>query len=186
MHNQIKTTLEALRAKQTVLYPTDTVWGLGCDATDEKAVAKIYEIKERAESKSMIVLVNSIDMLNTYIKNIPTKVLELLLSTEKPTTIIYKNPTGLAKNVIASDNTVAVRLVKDEFCEQLIADFGKAIVSTSANISGEPTAMSYHEISPLILDAVDYVVDLHHEKKTAKSSTILKLEDNGEIKVLRP
>jgi len=166
---------------KTILYPTDTVWGLGCDATNESAVKKIYQLKNREESKSLIILVASIEMLQKYVGDIPEKALEILKTTEKPTTIIYNNPIGLASNTIAYDNTIAIRIPQDEFCIQLIKEFEKPIVSTSANVSGEPTPKSFSEISQAILKNVDYVVNLHQEKISEKSSTILKIEGNDVI-----
>ncbi|WNW02311.1 L-threonylcarbamoyladenylate synthase [Tenacibaculum sp. HL-MS23] len=168
--------INTLKQGKTILYPTDTVWGLGCDATNEEAVKKIYQLKKREESKSLIILVDSIEMLRKYLDEIPEKAIEVLNSLEKPTTIIYKNPKNLAKNTIASDNTIAIRIPQDGFCLELIKEFGKPIVSTSANISGEPTPKSFSEISKAILQSVDYVVDLHGDKITEKSSTILKIE----------
>jgi L-threonylcarbamoyladenylate synthase len=168
-----------------ILYPTDTVWGLGCDATDETAVNKIYSIKNRAESKSLIILVNSIEMLQQYVEEVPKEALEILKNSKRPTTIVYPNPKGLAKNVIAEDNTVAIRIVQHEFCESLIQELGKPIVSTSANISGEPTPKSFGEISQAILDSVDYVVDLHENSSSGTSSRILKLNIDGSIEVIR-
>lgn len=185
MKKDLLNSLKTITESKVLLYPTDTVWGIGCDATSEEAVAKVYEIKQRSESKSLIILVNGIEMLQKYIHSISKEILELLSSAIKPTTIIYNNPVGLAKNVVASDNTVAIRIPKNEFCKQLITAFGKPIVSTSANISGDETPKSFKEISQAILDSVDYVVDLHREEVSDKSSTILKVGDKGEIIVLR-
>ena len=185
MEQEILKSLEVLKNDEVLLYPTDTVWGLGCDATSNSAVEKIYKIKQRSESKSLIILVAHIEMLQNYIKDIPASVLELLESVTKPTSIIYKNPVGLAKNVVASDYTVAIRIPDNEFCKELIDRFGKPIVSTSANISGNPTPQSFKEIEAAILESVDYVVNLQREERNEKSSTILKVEDNGEILVLR-
>lgn len=173
--------IKVLNSTETILYPTDTVWGLGCDATNEAAVQKIYQIKKRAESKSLIILVDSIEMLQKYVDNVSENVLKILEASKKPTTIVYENPKHLAKNTIASDNTIAIRIPKDDFCLKLIREFGKPIVSTSANISGEPTAKSFSEISKAILQSVDYVVDLHQDKITEKSSTILKVEGDTVI-----
>lgn len=181
MINKCLRVKEELIKSKTILYPTDTVWGLGCDATNEEAVKKIYKLKNREESKSLIILVDSIEMLQNHVENIPKKALEILKKAEKPTTIIYNNPKGLAANTIASDNTIAIRIPKDEFCIQLIKGFGKPIVSTSANVSGEPTPKSFSEISKAILKNVDYVVDLHQEKISEKSSTILKIEGDDVI-----
>ncbi|MCF2875642.1 MULTISPECIES: L-threonylcarbamoyladenylate synthase [unclassified Tenacibaculum] len=184
MLEEINRTESFLKKGEIILYPTDTVWGIGCDATDTESVKRIFEIKNREESKSLIILVDSIEMLQEYIDEIPDDALKILKENKKPTTIIYNNPKGLAKNTIASDNTVAIRIPDDEFCKQLIKKFGKPIVSTSANISGEPTAKSFSEISNAILNSVDYVVDLHREKITQKSSTILRI-DNGSVIVIR-
>lgn len=177
--------VQKLQDNQIILYPTDTVWGLGCDATSELAVNKIYQIKNRAESKSLIILVESIEMLQEYVTNIPDAVFEILKSETRPTTIVYSNPKGLAKNVIAADNTVAIRIVNHEFCNALIKEFGKPIVSTSANISGEPTPKSFTEISKAILDSVDYVVDLQQDSSSEKSSRILKINIDGTIVIIR-
>ena len=185
METEILHSLKILKEGKTLVYPTDTVWGIGCDATSEKAVNKVFTIKKRPESKSLIILVNSFEMLQNIIKNIPKNVLEVLKKAESPTTIIYQNPQGLAKNVIAADNTVAIRIVQNEFCKELIYRFQKPIVSTSANISGSPTPKSFKEIEKAVLDSADYVVNLQREEVSEKSSTILKVEENGKITVLR-
>ena len=174
-----------LNNKLTILYPTDTVWGLGCDATNELAVNKIYKIKHRAESKSLIILVNSIDMLQQYVEHVPQEALDLLKEAKRPTTIVYPRPKNLAQNVVAADNTVAIRIVKHEFCENLIKEFGKPIVSTSANISGQPTPKSFGEISQAILDSVDYVVALQQDSISGISSRILKINLDDTIEVIR-
>ncbi|WP_299709568.1 L-threonylcarbamoyladenylate synthase [uncultured Tenacibaculum sp.] len=172
----INETVKALENGSTILYPTDTVWGLGCDATNEEAVKEIYKIKNREESKSLIVLVSSLSMLKKYV-TVPNAAIDLLEKAEKPTTIIYQNPTGIAKNIInKEDNTLAIRIARDEFCENLIESFGKPIVSTSANVSGNPTPKSFSQIEQSILDDVDYIVNLHQNKVSEKSSTILKIE----------
>lgn len=182
---EVDSALKALRNKETLLYPTDTVWGIGCDATCEDAVNKVFKIKQRSESKSLIILVSNVEMLKNYISNIPNKALEVLKNTTNPTTIIYNNPTGLAKNVVAIDDTVAIRIPENEFCKQLITAFGKPIVSTSANISGDETPKSFKDISQAVLDRVDYIVNLQREEINDKSSTILKVVENGDIIVLR-
>ena len=139
-----------LQQGKVILYPTDTVWGIGCDATNEMAVSSIYSIKKRKESKSLVILVSSIDMLKHFVDEVPSKVLDVLKKAIKPTTIIYKNPKGLANNVIANDNTVAIRIAQDDFCKNLIENFGNPIVSTSANLSGNETPRSFKEIDPCI------------------------------------
>ena len=183
MVDKIFLTNKQLQKGNIILYPTDTVWGLGCDATNFKAVSNIYQLKKRKESKSLIVLVSSINMLKKYV-HVPKKALDILKKSKNPTTIIYTNPKGFAKNTIAKDNTIAIRIVQDNFCRKLIKRFKKPIVSTSANVSGEATPISFKEISKPILEGVDYIVDLHKNKVNTKSSTILKIEGNN-IQVLR-
>ena len=168
----------------TFLYPTDTVWGIGCDATNSEAISKVYKIKKREETKSLIILVDSFEMLSNYVKTIPEKAKEELKVATRPTTIIYQNPIGLAKNCIASDNTIAIRIVQHDFCKAIIKEFGKPIVSTSANISGEPTPKSFSEISTTILDSVDYIVNLQQEIIATASSRILKIIDD-KVEVIR-
>ena len=185
MKKNLENTLQNLREDKIILYPTDTIGGVGCDATNEEVVSKIYKIKQREESKTLIILVASIDMLQKYVAEVPDKALEVLEKVDKPTTIIYKNPIGLAKNVIASDDTVAIRVVQDKFCHELITRFNKPIVSTSANISGKPTPKSFKEIDQAVLDAVDYVVNLYQNEVASKSSRIIQILDDGTTKVLR-
>ena len=185
MQLELNKSLGVLNNEYILLYPTDTVWGIGCDATNEKEVTKVFNIKQRSESKSLIILVDGIEMLQKYIPAISNTIVTLLSKTTNPTTIIYNNPIGLAKNVIASDNTVAIRIVQNDFCKQLIQQFGKPIVSTSANSSGKPTPKCFKEIESPILDSVDYIVNLQREEVNDKSSTILKVGENGELIVLR-
>lgn len=185
LNSEIKNSLKVLENQQILLYPTDTVWGIGCDATDKEAVAKVFKIKKRSESKSLIILVDGIEMLKKYIPTISNNVIELLSKTENPTTIIYNNPIGLAKNVVAEDDTVAIRIPNNEFCKQLISAFGKPIVSTSANVSGYPTPNCYEEIDTAILDTVDYIVNLHREKINKQSSQIIKIDQSGGIVYIR-
>ncbi|MBL4604299.1 MAG: threonylcarbamoyl-AMP synthase [Flavobacteriaceae bacterium] len=183
MENLLKKACDHLQQEKTILYPTDTVWGLGCDATNDEAVAKIYKIKEREESKSLVVLVSSLNMLKKHV-SISEKVKGILNKATIPTTIIYTNPKGISQNVIAKDNTVAIRIVQDTFCRKLIKSFGKPIVSTSANVSGEATPKSFSEISQPILEGVDYIVNLNLDRITEKSSTILKIKGDT-IEVIR-
>lgn len=183
MIHQINNSLRLLNAQKIILYPTDTVWGLGCDATNVEAVSKIYQLKNREESKSLIILVSSLNMLKKYV-SVPKKALEIINNNNKPTTIIYSNPKKLAENVVAQDNTVAIRIVQDDFCRKLIKRFGKPIVSTSANVSGAITPKSFKEISQPILEGVDYIVNLHKNKVNTRSSTILKIIGE-DIQVLR-
>ena len=185
MKEQINKCVEILRDGGTILYPTDTVWGLGCDATNEKAVSKIFEIKNRAESKSLIQLVDSMAMLKTYVKQVPTNLQLVLNQASKPTTVIYNDPVGLAANAVSQDATVAIRIVQHKFCQELLKAFGKPIVSTSANISGQATPKTFKEIDPVILKLVDYVVDLPTTNKTVEPSRIIKIQRDNTIEVLR-
>ncbi len=182
---KVRQTLPFLIKGKSILYPTDTVWGIGCDATNEKAVKNIYAIKKREESKSMIILVHSLEMLQRIVHTIPQKVIAIIQDSTEPTSIIYSNPKGLAHNLIAKDNTVAIRIVQDEFCRQLIQAFGKPIVSTSANISTGKTPKSYAAIQTDILDNVDYIVDLYLDQTNTKSSRILRIAKDDSIEILR-
>ncbi|NTW24637.1 MAG: threonylcarbamoyl-AMP synthase [Lentimicrobium sp.] len=186
IESEIATTLKVLKEGGVILYPTDTIWGIGCDALNSKAVEKVYKIKQRTESKSLIILVNSFEMLQKYIDKIPDIAGDLISNIDNPVTVIYDNARNLPKNVTASDGTIAIRVVKDEFCNRLIGDFGNPIVSTSANLSGEPTAMVFSKISDSIKTQVDYAVQLYHDLfNQAKPSTIIRLFANGDFKIIR-
>ena len=175
-----------MRQGKIILYPTDTVWGIGCDATNEKAVARIFEIKNRPEDKSMIVLLDNEAKLNKYIKEVPALAWDLVELADKPLTIIYPDARNLAANLIHSDGTVAIRITKDEFCKNVLHRFGKAIVSTSANLSGEETPAGFSEISEAIKNGVDYIVNWRQgEVKNNQSSSIIKIGMNGEVKIIR-
>lgn len=186
MEEEISKALEVLKAGGTILYPTDTVWGIGCDATNAEAVKKVYAIKQREESKSLIVLVDNDQKLNKYLKDVPAMAWDLIEYTEQPLTIIYPDARGLAPNAIAQDGTVGIRMTKDEFCKKMIHKLNKPIISTSANISGEPTPRNFSEIPDAIKKSVDYVVNLRqHEKDNPPPSTIIQLQMNGEFKIIR-
>ncbi|MCW3083038.1 MAG: Sua5/YciO/YrdC/YwlC family protein [Bacteroidetes bacterium] len=186
MDEEIKNALEVLRKGGTILYPTDTVWGIGCDARNKDAVAKVFRIKQRAEYKSMVTLVCDHTMLNRYVKEVPEVAWDLLEAADTPLTIIYPDARMLADNVIAADGSVGIRLVKDEFCKNLIHKFGKPIVSTSANISGEASPSSFNEIKLDILNKVDYIVNWRQkENNSVQPSTIIKVAMNGEFKIIR-
>ena len=179
-------TTQILKEGKILLYPTDTVWGLGCDATNPDAVARIYQIKQRSESKSLIVLVSNLSMLQEYVTTIPVSALAYLQVPHHPTTIIYPQAQKLAPNAIAADGSVAIRIVQDNFCQQLINDFGKPIISTSANISGAPTPKYYKQISPEIIAQCDYIVPYKQEDTTIKKpSRLIKFDKNGELIILR-
>ncbi|MEZ4793283.1 MAG: L-threonylcarbamoyladenylate synthase [Gelidibacter sp.] len=185
MQNEILKSCQTLKQGGLLLYPTDTVWGIGCDAANAEAVSKIFKLKQREDSKALICLVADDRMLKKYIKKIPEVAYDILDVSEEPITIIYDGPQNLASNLIASDNTIAIRIPYDEFCFQLLRRFNGAIVSTSANISGFPTPKSFKEISPDILKGVDYVVNLHREKTNTKPSSIIKLGNDGKVKIIR-
>lgn len=185
LQDEVNKTLKVLKQGGIILYPTDTIWGIGCDATNPEAVQRIYELKQRAETKSMICLVSDFRMLNQYVETVPEVAYDILKYANKPTTVIYDRPRRVAENVIASDNTLAIRVVRDKFCNTLIKRFRKPIVSTSANISGAPSALSFKEISEDILKGVDYVVNLQREKKQTKASSIIKLSGDGMVKIIR-
>ena len=185
MKNEVETCLNVLKKGGLILYPTDTVWGIGCDATNAEAVDKIFELKKRSDKKSLICLVSDFKMLNEYVEDVPEVAYDILKYADKPTTIIYDDPIRVAENLIAEDNSLAIRVTKDVFCKKLIQKLRKPLVSTSANISGSSTPQSYSEIDPLILDSVDYIVNLHRDKKSGKPSTIIKLKNDGSVKVIR-
>lgn len=185
MHQELKNCVEQLKKGGLILYPTDTLWGIGCDANNIEAVKKIYELKKRIDSKALICMVADERMLSRYIKNIPEVALDIIEVAENPTTIIYDNPQNVAANLIASDNSLGIRIPDDEFCFQLLRKFNGAIVSTSANISGQPSPKTFSEISDDILKGVDYVVNLHREKTAPKPSSIIKLSSTGLVTIIR-
>lgn len=183
--NALAKTQEILASGGVILYPTDTVWGLGCDATNPEAIQRIYKIKNRANSKSLICLVSSIAMLERHVQEVPLAAYDIIDLSEKPMTIIYDAPKGVASSVIAEDDSLGIRVVKDKFCRYLINNFKKPIVSTSANSSGAPTPKQFEEIDEKILSAVDYIVPLQPEFNNALASAIIKLKNNGEVRIIR-
>ncbi|MDO7171508.1 L-threonylcarbamoyladenylate synthase [Mariniflexile sp. AS56] len=185
MHQELNKAFQVLKEGGLILYPTDTVWGIGCDATNAEAVKKVYALKQRIDSKALICLVADDRMLQKYIKEIPQVALDIIDITDKPTTIIYDDARNLAPNLIAEDGTIAIRIPDDEFCFQLSRKLNGAIVSTSANISGYPTPNSFKEIQQEVLKGVDYVVNLQHEKICNKPSSIIKLSNSGVVKIIR-
>jgi len=183
---EIDKALSVLKDGGVILYPTDTVWGLGCDATNETAVAKINEIKGRSADKSFIILVDNDSKVQSYVTEVPDVAYDLIEYAENPLTIIFSGAKNLAQNVINADGSVGIRVVKHEFCTPLIQRFRKPITSTSANLSGEPSPAFYDEIHPDILAAVDYVVDWEQELRTPKKpSTIMKLGPSGQFSFIR-
>jgi L-threonylcarbamoyladenylate synthase len=186
IEREIQSCLQILQSGGTILYPTDTIWGIGCDATNFKAVAKIYRLKQRMERKSMIILLDEADKLNEYVSHVPEIAWDLLKNVETPLTIIYHEALNLPENIVANDGSIAIRIVKNDFCRKLIHEFGKPIVSTSANISGSPAPLAFRYINREIISGVDYVVDESHEViRELRPSRIIKLEQNGEFRIIR-
>jgi len=187
MLDEIENAIHVLNKGGIILYPTDTVWGIGCDATNQSAVDRIYKLKRRSENKTMIILVSDTEMLKDYVDSVPEIAWDLINSFKQPTSIIYPDAKNIAKNLIGPDGSVAIRvIVKDEFCKQLVTLFGKPIVSTSANFSGETTPLLFNKISEKIKESVDYVINIDHDKiKQLKPSTILKLHSDGEFQIIR-
>lgn len=178
--------LEVLKAGKVLLYPTDTIWGLGCDASNAEAVKKIYDIKGRSESKAMIILIERIEQLRDYVVKVPDIAWDIVDYSEKPLTVVYPKGKNVAHNLLGEDGSIAIRLVRDEFCQALLRKFRKAIVSTSANISGDPSPRFFKEVDPKVIELVDYAVT-HRQKDTtpANPSVVMKIELDGEIKFLR-
>jgi len=169
-----------------ILYPTDTVWGIGCDALDARAIKKIYQIKEREESKTMILLVADTEMLQKYVTDLPDDFDEITRQQDRPTTYVFSNVQNLPKELLAEDGSVAIRITKDEFCHKLIRQLGRPIVSTSANISGEPSPATFSEVSATIKERVDYVVNWRQEDETkTKPSRIIRIKPDGSQEVIR-
>lgn len=186
MREEIKRACQVLHQGGVILYPTDTVWGIGCDATNEEAVRRVYEIKRRADSKAMLVLVDSPVKVDFYVQDVPDVAWDLIELTEKPLTVIYEGARNLAPNLLAADGSVGIRVTREAFSQRLCQQFRKAVVSTSANISGEPAPAVYSEISEEIKAAVDYVVDFRREETGhPKPSSIIKLGKGGLIKIIR-
>ncbi|MBN2727592.1 MAG: threonylcarbamoyl-AMP synthase [Bacteroidales bacterium] len=178
--------VKVLRNEGTILYPTDTIWGLGCDATNKKAVAKIYKIKQRCESKAFIILLSDISQLETYVKKVPPIALDLMEKVSTPLTIIYQDVHNLPDILVAEDRSIAIRVVKEAFVHDLISAYGKPIVSTSANVSGNHNPMAFSEIDHQILDAVDYVVEYNrYSIHQIQASTIIQIEGDWDYKVIR-
>lgn len=186
LQDEVKKAVEVMRAGGVILYPTDTVWGIGCDATNPDAVRRVYEIKRRNDSKALICLVDSDVRLQRYVRKVPDVAWDLIEMAERPLTIIYDNATGLAPNLLAEDGSVGIRVTKEEFSHELCFRMQKPIVSTSANISGEPTARTFDEISDEIKSAVDYVVRYNQRcKEKHQPSNIIQMKSDGQFKIIR-
>ena len=190
LEEDIRNAVETMRKGGVILYPTDTVWGIGCDATNAEAVKRVYAIKQRDDSKALICLVDSDARMQRYFRNVPDVAWQLIDSLKegdaKPTTLILDGAINLAENLIADDGSVGIRITNEPFSKELCYRFQKAIVSTSANISGEPAAQNYCDIDPRILEAVDYVCwSRRQEHKPHTPSSIIKLKENGEVIIIR-
>ena len=186
MVEDIKKACQVMREGGVILYPTDTIWGIGCDATNEDAVRRVYEIKQRQDSKAMLVLVDSSVKVDFYVRDVPEVAWDLIDLADKPLTIIYSGARNLAANLLAEDGSVGIRVTNEDFSKRLCQQFRKAIVSTSANISGQPSPKNFSEISEEVKSAVDYIVGYRQEEiSNPKPSSIIKLDKGGVIKIIR-
>ena len=182
---EIERTVAALKAGKTILYPTDTIWGIGCDATNSKACDRIFEVKKRPANKSLIILVDSAERLKDYVVDVPPIAFDLIKHSTTPLSIVFAESKNLAKNVSA-DKSVCIRVVDNEFCQEVIRRLGKPITSTSANLSGQPSALTFNDISEEVKQSVDYIVQLYHDTfGKPKSSTIIKLNADNTFDILR-
>ena len=187
MHEQVLKAGAIIHKGGVILYPTDTIWGIGCDATNQNAIQKILNIKHRPDKKSMLVLMNGISMLSEYVDQIPDSAHDIINSAKIPTTIIYPQARNFAPNLLAEDGSIGIRITSDPFCRQLIEVAGIPLVSTSANISGNPSVSSFSEIEEQIIENVDYVVEWRQDEiSSASPSAIVKLYSQGRVTVIRP
>ncbi|MBO6168671.1 MAG: threonylcarbamoyl-AMP synthase [Bacteroidales bacterium] len=187
MKEVIEEAVKILKDGGVILYPTDTVWGIGCDATNSEAVAKVFAIKHRSEAKSLVLLACDLDMVARHVKEIPSIAIDLVEVNDAPMTIVYPGAQGLAPEVVAEDGSVGIRIPDHEFCTALVRRLRKPLVSTSANISGEPAPASFKDISPDILSAVDWCAPRRFEAgASGRASQIIKLGLRGEVEIIRP
>ena len=186
MEEDIKKCIEVLNKGGLILYPTDTIWGIGCDATNPDAVKKVYDLKCREDNKAMLVLLDSVNNLDRYVREVPEIAYDLIDVAVSPLTIIYDNGYNLAPNLLGENGSVGIRVTNEKFSQMLCKRFRRPIVSTSANISGEASALTFREISQAIKDGVDYIVNYRRcDNEKRKASSIIKLDANGVIKILR-
>lgn len=186
MNEDIKNAFDVLVAGGLILYPTDTIWGIGCDATNSEAVKKVFELKKRVDSKALIVLVDSSAKLDFYVEEVPDLAVDLMEMSEKPMTVIFDNARNVAQNLLAEDGSLAIRVTEEKFSHELCKRFRKALVSTSANVSGSKAPSSFSEIDEEIINGVDYVVKYRQdEQNSSNASSIIKLSNSGEIKIIR-
>jgi len=186
MTEDIKKACEVMAAGGIILYPTDTIWGIGCDATNEKAVQRVYELKRRTDNKAMLVLMDSEAKLDRYVSDVPDIAWDLISVSDKPLTIIYSSAKNLATNLLGADGSVGIRITNEEFSKKLCERFRKPLVSTSANVSGEPSPANFSEVSEVIKEGVDYIVSYRQDDMSRpKPSSIIKLDKGGVIKIIR-
>ncbi len=186
MEQEIETCVELLRTGKILLYPTDTIWGIGCDATIDEAIQRIYQIKQRPEKKSMIILLDSFERLPYYVEHIPLVAWDLIPQISRPTTVIYSTARNLPERIIHNDGTIAIRVVQQEFCRKLIRKLGHPIVSTSANLAGQPAPQVFEQINPAIISQMDYVVPQRYaDSVDYKPSRLIKFIDDYNFTVLR-
>jgi len=186
LQEEVSRALEVLRKGGSILYPTDTIWGLGCDATNTRAIKRLQKIKQRSDNKHFIILLDGTDRLQEYVKLIPEAAWDLYQQIQTPLTIVFPDARNLSKLVVGKDRTVGIRIPRDDFALELVRQFGKPVISTSANLSGDPPPMFFRDINPVLLQEVDYVVDFHRDRiQETKPSTIIRLHENGEFEVIR-
>ncbi|MCD4794438.1 MAG: threonylcarbamoyl-AMP synthase [Bacteroidales bacterium] len=185
MQEDINKALKVLQNGGVILYPTDTIWGIGCDAKNEKAVEKIYKIKKRDDKKSMLILLNNINHIYSYVEDVPEIALDIVELATKPTTIIYQRAKNLAENLIAEDGSIGIRITSEKFTDKLLQRFKNPVVSTSANVSGDPAPENFYEISEKIKLNVDYIVNYKQDIRANQASSIIKIGLSNEIKVIR-
>jgi L-threonylcarbamoyladenylate synthase len=186
LRDEVKKAFDIVQQGGIILYPTDTIWGIGCDATNTEAIQKIYALKQRAQEKSMIILLDTENKLESYIREVPALAYDLIEFTENPLTLVMPGAKNLSPALIAEDGSIGVRVSKHPFCQQLIQRMRKPLVSTSANISGQPSPQNFMQIAPEIIEGVDYVVDVdQHDLAIKKPSTIMKLDPSGLFEFIR-
>lgn len=183
--DKIRKAVDVLKSGGTLLYPTDTIWGVGCDATNEEAVEKIITLKNRPTTKSFIVLVNNVAMLERYIADFPEVCYDIIDFSNKPTTIIYEKVEGIAQNVLADDGSIGIRVTNDPICQKIIQSLRKPIVSTSANFSGQNSPKSYNDIDTQLRKSVDFVLEERLNEEMSKPSTIIKINNDSSVRVIR-
>ncbi|MBO9636141.1 MAG: threonylcarbamoyl-AMP synthase [Chitinophagaceae bacterium] len=185
-NHDVEKSLEVLDRGGLILYPTDTVWGIGCDATNADAVKRIYELKKRAAAKSMIVLLADERDILQYVAGVDLAIFDYLDTVQKPTTVIYDGAIGLADNLVNEDGSIAIRIVKEDFCRHLIKRLRKPLVSTSANLSGEPTPRNFAEIPAYIRQSVDHIVEYRQQDDSIAAPSAVVRWENGEVTIIRP